>query len=365
MKHIQDIDIAGKRVLLRVDFNVPLREGVIGDDTRIREALPTIQYCFQKNAKVLLLTHLGRPKVVNSRLRLFSVARRVQELSGRRVEYLPDIMPARTDFAILENIRFWPEEEKNDPEFCKRLAALGDVYVNDAFATAHRAHASTEGLAHLLPHAAGLLMQKEIEHLSKLLKNPERPFIALIGGAKISTKIGLLKNLLNKVDGLLLGGALANTVLLAQNHEVGASLVEKDSTSLVQGLLSNKLKIPVDVLIHDGSVRGVGDVSEGDKICDIGPDTILLYREIMMKAKTIVWNGPMGVSEQSPFDQGTLHMARAVTESSAYSVAGGGETVEALEKLGVKNDISFVSTGGGAMLEFLEGKELPGIKALE
>lgn len=367
MKNLKELDLKNKRILLRVDFNVPLNKETkeVKDDTRIKEALPTIQYCLEQGAKVILVSHLGRPKgEVKEELRLAPVAKKLAELLNKPVEYLKKINQPQTDLVLLENIRFWPGEEKNDSGFAKQLASLADIYVNDAFGTAHRAHASTEGVAHFLPPAAGLLMQKEVETLSKLLAEPARPFVALIGGAKISTKIGLLKNLLSKVDYLLLGGALANTVLLAQNQEIGESLVEKELAETVKDLLSNKLKVPVDVVVHDQSIKAVGSVAGSDKIFDIGPDTVNLYSEIIKTAKTIVWNGPFGLFEEPPFDQGTLKIAQAVAASGAYSVVGGGETVEALEKMGLKDKVSFVSTGGGAMLEFLEGKELPGIKAL-
>lgn len=368
MKLLSNLNLAKQRVLIRVDFNVPLNKETkeLKDDTRIREALPTIKYCLEQGAKVILVSHLGRPKgEIKEELRLEPVAKKLEQLLGRQVEYLRELGPGTTNLVLLENIRFWPGEEKNDPELAKQLAGLADVYINDAFGTAHRAHASTEGVAHLLPHAAGLLMQKEVENLTKLLHNPSKPFVALIGGAKISTKIGLLKNLLPKVDYLLLGGALANTVLLAQNQEVGESLVEKELAPTIADLLSNKLKVPVDVVVHDQSSKAIGTINKADKIFDIGPDTVNLYKEIIKTAKTIVWNGPVGLFEEPPFDQGTLKIAQAVAESGAYSVVGGGETVEALEKMGLKDKASFVSTGGGVMLEFLEGKNLPGIKALE
>ena len=374
MKILSDLIIKDKRVLLRVDFNVPLDANKkVKDATRIEEALPTIKYLLAHEAKqIIILAHFGRPKgKVNEEMRLAPVAEKLQELLGEQVFYSKDLTVPTGRVALLENIRFYAGEEKNDPEFSKQLAGLADVYVNDAFGTAHRAHASTEGVAHLLPHAAGLLMQKEVENLTKVLTKPEHPVVAIIGGAKISTKIQLIKNLLPKVDSLLLAGALANTVLLAQNHKVGKSLVEAGLTSTVKDLLDNKLRLPVDVItafkaeaggeIH---TRAVGEVLAGEMILDIGPDTVSMYSELISKAKTVVWNGPMGLFEIPDFSKGTLEIAKAVANSQAYSVIGGGETVEAVKGMGLADKISFISTGGGAMLEFLGGKNLPGVIAL-
>jgi phosphoglycerate kinase len=374
MKILKDINIQNKRVLLRVDFNVPLdKDKKVKDTTRIEEALPTIKYLLEHEAKqIILIAHFGRPKgKVNEDMRLEPVAVKLQEMLGQAVSYSKDLTVPDGRVVLLENIRFYPGEEKNDPEFAKQLVQLADVYVNDAFGTAHRAHASTEGVAHLLPHAAGLLMQKEVENLTKVLTNPEHPVVAIIGGAKISTKIQLIKNLLPKVDSLLLAGALANTVLLAQNHKVGKSLVEADLTSTVKDLLDNKLRLPVDVITslkaEAGSelhTRAVGEEMGDEMILDIGPDTIGMYNELISKAKTVIWNGPLGLFEVPDFAKGTLEIAKAVADSSTYSVIGGGETVEAVKGMGLADKISFISTGGGAMLEFLEGKELPGITAL-
>lgn len=375
MKVLSDLIVKDKRVLLRVDFNVPLDANKkVKDATRIEEALPTIKYLLAQEAKqIIILAHFGRPKgKVHEEMRLAPVAGKLQELLGEQVFYSKDLTVPAGRVALLENIRFYEGEEKNDPEFCKQLAGLADVYVNDAFGTAHRAHASTEGVAHLLPHAAGLLMQKEVESLTKVLNNPEHPVVAIIGGAKISTKIQLIKNLLPKVDSLLLAGALANTVLLAQHHKVGKSLVEADLTSTVQDLLDNKLRLPVDVITAfkaeaDAEIhtRAVGEVLAEEMILDIGPDTVGMYSELIAKAKTVIWNGPMGLFEIPDFSKGTLKIAQAVADSQAYSVIGGGETVEAVKGMGLADKISFISTGGGAMLEFLEGKELPGVIALK
>jgi phosphoglycerate kinase len=374
MKTLKDLNVEGKKVLLRVDFNVPLDENKkVKDATRIEEALPTIKELIKRNAKqIIIMAHFKRPKgKVNEDMRLEPVSLKLHELLGEHVSYSKDLTVPEGKIVLLENIRFYAGEEKNDPVFCKQLAALGDCYVNDAFGTAHRAHASTEGVARLLPHAAGLLMEKEVNNLQKVLNNPEKPIVAIIGGAKISTKIGLIKNLLPKVEYLLLGGALANTVLLAQNHKLGKSLVEADLTDTVKDLLSNKLRLPEDVIVSksiedkaDLKIKAVGEIEPDEMALDIGPDTVSLYNEAISKAKTIIWNGPMGIFEEEEFAKGTLAIAKAVAASSAYSVIGGGETVEAVKAMGLADKISFISTGGGAMLEFLEGKKLPGVIAL-
>jgi len=374
MQTLKDINIENKRVLLRVDFNVPLdKNNKVSDDTRIQEALPTIKYLLQNQAKqVIIMAHFKRPKgKVNEEMRLAPVATKLQELMAEPVAYSKDLTVPAGKLVLLENIRFYPGEEKNDPEFAKQLAALGDIYVNDAFGTAHRAHASTEGLAHLLPHAAGLLMEKEVANLKKVMAHPEKPVVAIIGGAKISTKIQLIKNLLPKVDYMLLGGALANTVLLAQNHHIGNSLVEKELAGTIKDLLSNKLRLPVDLITalkpeagQKINVRPVGINIDSEMILDLGPDTLKIYRDLILKAKTIIWNGPMGLFEVPDFASGTKAVAQAVADSTAYSVIGGGETVEAVKTMGLADKISFISTGGGAMLEFLEGKNLPGVVAL-
>lgn len=384
MKTLQDIDVQNKTVLLRVDFNVPIDKdtGQVSDTSRIEGVKPTIDYLRTQHCKVILVAHFGRPKgQVKDDLRFEPIIPVVSEVLGTPVQYVKESVGETVQAAInqlsagevlmLENIRFHAEEEQNDPEFAKQLAALADVYVNDAFGAAHRAHASTEGVAHLLPHAAGLLMQKEVEALTKVLNNPEPPVVAIVGGAKISTKMTLIKNLLPKVEYLLLGGALANTVLMAQNHKIGKSLVEQELAGTVKDLLSNKLRVPVDVVVAkeikddaEKRVVAVGAVEPDDYILDIGPDTVKMYAECIKTAKTIMWNGPMGVFELQAFAMGTYHLAKEVANSSAYSVLGGGETVSAVNNVGLEDQISFISTGGGAMLEFMEGKVLPGVAAL-
>lgn len=374
MKTLKDIKIKDQRVLLRVDFNVPINsDNLVKDDTRIKEALPTINYLLENGAKqVIILAHFKRPKgKINEDMRLAPVAKKLTELIKKPVAYSKDLSVPSGQIVLLENIRFYPGEEKNDPVFAKQLASLADVYVNDAFGTAHRAHASTEGIAHLLPHAAGLLLEKEVNNLQKILTKPEKPVVAIIGGAKISTKIQLIKNLLPRVDHLLLGGALANTVLLAQNHKIGNSLVEAELADTIKDLLNNKLHVPSDLLTsmkaekgQTVNLRAVGSDLDSEMILDIGTDTIKVYTEIINAAKTVIWNGPMGLFEIPEYAQGTYEIAKAVANSQAYSVIGGGETVEAVKSMGLDKQISFISTGGGAMLEFLEGKQLPGIIAL-
>lgn len=394
MKILKDINIDNKTVLLRVDFNVPTDEtGAVTDTARIAETKPTIEYLRQHNAKIVIMAHFGRPKgQVVEKLRFKNIVPTISTVLGVEVKYVAEelgegagdggkgigsgveglvkaLQPG--EVFLLENIRFYPGEETNDPAFAKQLAALGDVYVNDAFGAAHRAHASTAGVAAYLPHAAGSLMQKEVEELTKVSDHPVAPVVAIIGGAKISTKIALIKNLLPKVDSILLGGALANTLLLAQQHPVGKSLVEGDLIASVKGLLSDKVCIPEDVVVAktiseqaEARVVPVVAVEADDIILDIGPATIKAYVAKIAQAKTILWNGPMGMFEFESFAMGTFQVARAVAESGAYSVLGGGETVSAIHQLGLADKVSFVSTGGGAMLEFLEGKVLPGIAAL-
>jgi phosphoglycerate kinase len=383
MKTLADLNVQNKVVLLRVDYNVPVNDqGEVADAARIVETKPTIQYLREHGAKIVIMAHFGRPKgQVNEAMRFAKIVPTLSAVLGVAVGYAPEpIGPAVQtkiqqlqpgDVLLLENIRFYPGEEKNDPEFAQQLAALGEVYVNDAFGAAHRAHASTAGVATYLPHAAGLLMQREVEELTKVLEHPTAPVVGIIGGAKISTKLDLIKNLLPKVDYMLLGGALANTVLLAQNHKIGKSLVEAELAGTIKDLLSNKLKVPVDVVVAKAveenapkRVVGLGQVEPDDYILDIGPDTAKLYAECIHEAKTIIWNGPMGVFEMESFAMGTYHVAKEVANSGAYSVLGGGETVSAVSKNGLESKISFISTGGGAMLEFLEGKQLPGISAL-
>lgn len=365
---------------MRADFNVPLNDkGEIIDDNRIQAALPTIKYILEQGGSIILMSHLGRPKpeaLSDSKLTLKPVADRLGELLDKPVNLVTDYLDKEVPLTngqvvLLENIRFHKEEKENNPEFAKKLAALGDVYVNDAFGTAHRAHASTEGVAHLLPHAAGLLLEKEITTLTNVVEKPKKPVVAIIGGAKISTKIQLIKTMLNNVDAVLLGGALANTVMLAQNHKLGKSMVEEELTPTVKDLLANHLRVPVDMIcakeVKEGApttTKAVGEVEDNDMVLDIGPDTVSIYADEIARAKTIIWNGPMGVFEIPEFSTGTKNVAKAVAESDAYSVIGGGETAQALKDMNMIDKVSFVSTGGGAMLEFLEGKELPAIKAL-
>ncbi|HOM80225.1 MAG TPA: phosphoglycerate kinase [Armatimonadota bacterium] len=388
-KTVRDVDVAGKRVLVRVDFNVPQDEsGQITDDTRIRAALPTIQYLVDHGARTILVSHLGRPKGADDKLRLDPVAARLQELLGRPVQKANDSIGPEVqeqaaklqdgDVLLLENVRFYKEEEKNDPEFARALASLADLYVNDAFGTAHRAHASTEGVAHLLPGVAGFLMEKEIDYLGRVLESPERPFVAILGGAKVKDKIGVIENLLPKVDALLIGGAMAFTFVKAQGGEIGDTLLDEASLGVATEMLAKakergvRLELPVDALAADAidanaqtRVVPAGEIPAGWKAVDIGPESAKRFAEVIRGAKTVVWNGPMGIFEIDPFAGGTREVARAMAESQALTVVGGGDSVAALEELGMADQVSHVSTGGGASLEFLEGKVLPGIAALQ
>ncbi len=384
-KTVKDINVTGKRVLVRVDFNVPLAEGKVADDTRLRAALPTIQYLLDQGAKVILMSHLGRPKgKVVEELRMDPVAERLSELLGRPVRKLDDCVGDEVkaavaemrpgDVILLENTRFHPEERKNDPDFAKKLAELADVFVNDAFGTAHRAHASTVGVAQYLPAVAGLLMEKELNFLGKALESPERPFVALLGGAKISDKIGVIENLLTRVDALLIGGGMANTFLKAQGYEVGQSLVEDESLGVAKELLERageKLALPVDAVVADrfaadaaSKAVPVDEVPPDWRILDIGPRTVELFKEKLAEARTVVWNGPLGVFEFPKFAAGTEAIARFLADLEATTIIGGGDVVAAVRRAGVADRITHVSTGGGAALEFLEGKELPGVAAL-
>lgn len=383
MKTLKDIEIKDKIVLLRVDYNVPLVDGRVADTARIAETKPTIEYLRAAGAKTVLLAHFGRPKgQANEALRFGPIVPTISQVLGAEVKYVPEAVGELTrqavaelqagEILLLENIRFYPGEETNDPEFARQLAALGEVYVNDAFGAAHRAHASTAGVAAYLPHAAGVLMEREVTELTKVLDQPTKPLVGIIGGAKISTKLALIQNLLPKVDFLLLGGALANTLLLAQGKAVGKSLVEADLAKTIQNLLSEKLLIPTDVVVATDiktaagrRVTSVNDIAADEIILDIGPATIQRYCATIAGAKTILWNGPMGMFELDAFAQGTLAVAQAVADSRAHSVLGGGETVSAIHQMGLADKVSFISTGGGAMLEFMEGKQLPGIVALQ
>lgn len=385
-KTIRDIDVTGKRVLVRVDFNVPLSEGAVSDDTRIRAALPTIQYLLDRGAAVILCSHLGRPKdKVVEALRMDPVAQRLAELLDRPVTKLDDCIGPEVeaaalaakpgDLILLENTRFHPEETKNDPAFAIKLAALADLYVNDAFGTAHRAHASSEGVAHHLPAVAGLLMEKELEFLGSALASPRRPFVAILGGAKISDKIGVIENLLQQVDALLVGGGMANTFLMADGYDVAESLVEAGSLDVARDLIAragNKLVLPVDVTVADrfeadafSQVVSVAGVPPHWRILDIGPRTLELFQERLAGAKTVIWNGPMGVFEFPKFAVGTAAVARMLAAlPDATTIIGGGDSIAAVKGAGLDDKMSHISTGGGASLEFLEGKTLPGVAAL-
>lgn len=383
---IRDIDVKGKRVLVRVDFNVPIENGRIVDDRRIRESLPTIRYLLDHNAAVILCSHLGRPKGRDAKFSLAPVASHLGELLGRPVAFAGDVVGEAVmqkaqalkpgDVLVLENTRFYPEEEKNDAAFAQKLAALADIYVNDAFGSAHRAHASTEGVAHYLPAVAGFLMEKELNYLGSALANPTHPFVAILGGAKVSDKLGVIENLLGKVDRLLIGGGMANTFFKAQGLEVGDSLVENDKLDMARMLLdkgAGKVVLPVDAVIADkfdnsANTRIVAsnNVPAGWRILDIGPRTIETFANILASAKTVVWNGPLGVFEMPNFARGTLEIARRLASlSGVTSIIGGGDSAAAVEQAGVADKITHISTGGGASLEFLEGKELPGVTALQ
>ena len=385
---IRDVDWSGKRALVRVDFNVPLDNGKITDDTRIRAALPTIQYLLDHGASVVLMSHLGRPKKkVVEGLRMAPIAEHLAGLLNRPVKAIPvttgpeaeaaarDLPPG--EVLMLENTRFDPREEANDEGMARELARLGDVYVNDAFGAAHRAHASTEGVARFLPAVSGLLMEKELAALGELMMHPERPFVAIIGGAKVSDKVGVITSLSRRVDTLLIGGGMANTFLLAQGYKVGDSLAEPDAIEEVNKILffvsgtETELQLPVDVVIADAmdananrKVVKVDQVPDGWRILDIGPQTVENFSKEIKEAKTVVWNGPMGYFEATPFAEGTRAIAQALAESGAKSVVGGGDSVAALEQMGLADKVGHISTGGGASLEFLEGKDLPGVVAL-
>jgi phosphoglycerate kinase len=385
-KTVKDIDVKGKRVLVRVDFNVPMKEGKITDATRIRAALPTIQYLLDHGAAVILASHLGRPKGgPDPVFSLKPIADYLAKLLGKTVAFAEDCIGPKAEAAakalkfgdvlVLENTRFHPEEEKNDLAMAKQLAALADVYVNDAFGTAHRAHASTEGVAKFLPGVAGFLMEKEIQYLGQAVDNPKRPFVAILGGAKVSDKIGVIKNLLQKADTVLIGGGMANTFFKAQGYGMGDSLVEADALDTAKELLKlgvSKLHLPVDVIIADKFDDGaqkktqpVGEVPAGWRVLDIGPETVKQFSKIISEAGTVVWNGPMGVFEFPNFAVGTFEIAKAIAASKAVSVIGGGDSVAAVTQAGVADEITHISTGGGASLEMLEGLALPGLVALQ
>jgi len=386
-KTVRDVAWAGKKALVRCDFNVPLNDDLtISDDTRIVAAVPTIKYLVEQGAAVILCSHLGRPKgKVVEGMRLTPVAKRLSELLGGQVVKVDDCIGPEVEAAasalqggevlLLENLRFHAQEEKNDPVFAESLAKLADVFVNDAFGTAHRAHASTAGVADYIPAVAGMLIEKELAFLGQAVSDPARPFVAILGGAKVSDKIKVIENLLTKADKLLIGGGMANTFFRAQGLEMGDSLVENDSLDVAADLMAkggDKLVLPVDVVLADAfaddaatKVVPVGDVPAGWRILDIGPETIKLFAEQVEQAKTVVWNGPMGVFEMAPFAQGTFGVARALAASSAISIVGGGDSAAAIAQAGLTDEIDHVSTGGGASLEFLEGAELPGIAVIE
>ena len=388
-KTVRDVDLRKKRVLVRVDFNVPLKDGAITDDTRITAALPTLNYILdQKGASLVLMSHLGRPKKPDKENSLAPVAARLGELLRRKVTLAPDCIGPAAEAAVkalkpgevvlLENVRFHPEEEKNDPAFAAKLAALGDVYVNDAFGTAHRAHASTEGVAHILPGVAGFLMEKEIKFLGGVFENPARPFVAIIGGAKVSTKIAVLESLLPRVTSMIIGGGMAYTFLKVQGHAVGGSLVEDDFAQTASALLAKATQAGVEVLLpvdhkvgSEFSASAKAEAVDGLEIpagkvaMDIGPKSMALFRERIVKARTVVWNGPLGVFEFPAFAAGTQEIARAVADCKGTTVVGGGDSVAAVNQFGLADRITHVSTGGGASLELLEGKQLPGVVALQ
>ena len=389
-KTVRDLDVAGKKVLVRVDFNVPLNDkGEITDDTRITASLPTIQYLLEQKAAVILIAHLGRPKgQVKPELSLAPVAKHLGKLLGKKILFAPDCVGEAAQAAasklkpghilLLENLRFHKEEEKNDMEFAEKLASLADLYVNDGFGVSHRAHASVEGVTHFLPAAAGFLLEKEIQYVGQAVTNPLHPFVAIIGGAKVSDKIGVISNLLDKVDTLLIGGGMANTFLAAQGYKMGKSLVEEDKLDLAKELLAKAKKNKVNMLLPTDLVMAAAFAPDAEHVTekvknlnqaymalDIGAETSKAYAEALADAKMIVWNGPMGVFEMDAFCKGTEAVAKAVAKSRATSIVGGGDSVAAIEKLGLAKRITHISTGGGASLEYLEGKVLPGVAALD
>lgn len=386
---LKDLDINGKRLFIRADFNVPLDEDLnITDDGRIRSTLPTINYAVDEGAKVILASHLGRPKgTINKRYSLASVAKRLQRLVKKDVTFCPDCIGPKVeevvskmsegDITLLENLRFHPGEEKNDEEFSKSLAKLAEYYINDAFGAAHRSHASIVGIAKHLPSATGFLLLKEIEYLKGVVDNPVRPFVAILGGAKVSGKIGVLENLENKVDKVIIGGGMAYTFMKAKGHAVGDSLVEDSMLDLAKSiekkLVSSGVKfyLPVDCVVSQSVEHGsetkivpMQEIPQGWKALDIGPASVKLFTEALFNAKTILWNGPMGVFEIDAFSRGTFSIAHAVADAYALTIVGGGDTDLAVSRAGVSESISFISTGGGAALELLEGKDLPGLAAL-
>jgi phosphoglycerate kinase len=384
-KTVKDIDLKGKRVIMRVDFNVPMDKGVVTDDKRIKASLPTIKYVLEQGASLILMSHLGRPKGgPDPEFSLKPAAEVLAGLLGKPVQMAPDCVGPEVekmakalkpgDVLMLENTRFHPEEEKNDLELAKKMAALAEIYVNDAFGSAHRAHSSTEGIARFLPAVSGFLMEQELEYLGRAISNPERPYIAILGGAKISDKILVVETLLSKCDKLIIGGGMANTFLAAKGFNMQDSLVEASSVETAKAIMSrvgSKLVLPVDAVIADkfeaeanSKVVDADKIPAGWRMMDIGPKSIELFKASLQGAKLIVWNGPMGVFEMPKFAEGTFAMAKLLAESSATTVIGGGDSASAVKKAGVAKQMTHVSTGGGASLEFLEGKELPGVAAL-
>jgi len=384
-KTVKDIDLKGKRVLMRVDFNVPMADGKVTDDKRIKAALPTIQYVLDQGASLMLMSHLGRPKGgPDPEFSLKAAAETLAGLLGRPVQMAPDCVGSEVekmaqalqpgDVLMLENTRFHAGEEKNDLGLAKQMAALGDVYVNDAFGSAHRAHSSTEGIARFLPAVSGFLMEQELEYLGRAVSNPEHPYVAILGGAKISDKILVVETLLAKCDKLIIGGGMANTFLAAKGYNMQDSLVEAASIETAKSLLAksgNKLILPVDAVIADRfeaeadtQVVDADKIPAGWRMMDVGPKTLELYKKELSGAKLIVWNGPVGVFEMPKFAEGTFALAKLLAESGATTVIGGGDSASAVKKAGVAKQMTHVSTGGGASLEFLEGKELPGVAAL-
>ncbi|MHA0856321.1 phosphoglycerate kinase [Paenibacillus sp. CMAA1364] len=387
-KSVRDVEINGLRVFVRVDFNVPMEDGKITDDTRIRETLPTIKYLVEGGAKVILASHMGRPNgEVVEKLRLTPAAERLSELLGKKVikanESVGETVKSQIadmsngDVLLLENVRFYPGEEKNDAELAKQFAELADLFVNDAFGAAHRAHASTEGIAHYLPAVSGLLMEKELSVLGKAFSTPERPFTAIIGGSKVKDKIDVINNLLNLADNVLIGGGLAYTFFKAQGHEIGLSLCDNDKLDTALEFIEKAKKLgknfvlPVDIVIADDfsadaniDTVDVDGIPVGWEGVDIGPKTRAIYADIIKNSKLVVWNGPMGVFEMEPFAGGTLEVAQACADTDAYTIIGGGDSAAAAEKFQLADQMNHISTGGGASLEFMEGKKLPGVEAL-
>lgn len=385
-KTVKDVEVSGKRVLVRVDFNVPVQDGKVTDDTRIRAALPTINYLVDHNAAVILCSHLGRPKGEPApEFSLEPAADRLAELVDVPVHFVDDVTGEKAkqaaknlqkgEILVLQNTRFEAGEKKNSPEMAKALASMADLYVNDAFGSAHRAHASTEGVANYIPGVAGMLMDNEIRYLGQTVADPERPFVAILGGAKIGDKIGVIENLLKKADAILIGGGMANTFFYAQGYPIGDSLIDEGSQDTAKQILDeagNKMRLPVDVRIADSfdneaasRVIQVGPIPEGWRILDIGPETVENYARVIKDAKTVVWNGPMGVFEFPNFAKGTFGIAKAVADSEATTIIGGGDSVAAVNQAGLADKITHISTGGGASLEMLEGKMLPGYAALQ